>query len=169
MNSLQSIEEGRFGAGETPKYFTKEEVLDMFEKDIVLTGSRKWDVNSEDSDYDYICCDSDIYKIKKYKDNFLSYYENNGGSSSKINKLGNSYNLKITCLDGEVLNFISYPFIETVLKFNIVNDRMLDEVSRKHLRDKAKRHMNFEIITKELGIHNNTIIYLDEDEIPFGY
>ncbi len=173
MNVRQAIEEDRFGA--LQEYFNprfkseevlKDDVLNSLKDYYVLTGSRAFNVYHEESDYDYVITNKDAKRLIK---NFSTIEELVGTSEYELNVLGNDYNLKLTTKDNKILNFMSYEEENTVKLFDKVNERMIEECSRKELKDKGKRCMHFELFTKELKIHDNPVVFIDEDSIPFSY
>lgn len=128
----------------------------------ILVGSRALDVASEDSDYDYIVLDDELDALvaKHLFVEGVDVIEHNDGYPCHL--LGNTLNIKITTVEGKVLNFLSYLTKEIVNEFNEVNVNLLKH-PKEYLQVKINRCRLFEAECKRLCLVNEDFI---QEEIP---
>lgn len=173
MNSLQAIHEERFKDElisniAKPVYFDDSFLFEIG-KPIVKTGSRRFEVENNFSDYDYAILDEDLDKffLKTKELGFECTQLNKHYSNT--NRLKNERSARVS-LDLITLNFITYRTTEALTVIRKLN-RYMDNFTKSLIKCKSTRCMIFEdyidnfMTNKVLGIKE---IEIDEDEIPLG-
>ena len=149
-------------------------------------GSRAYGCNNENSDYDFICSEEQLQKLKKFLDANNHIYDDlyhmnriSAGGFGHIpnNTLHNSGNIKFT-IDGKVVNIISFKedkikyakdIAKTLIEFS-KNSKLINSdnlVLKKFLENKEAR------IRITLGFFDAMFstkysdIEINADEIPF--
>ena len=158
------------------------ELLEKLSK-VVLTGSRRFKVESKESDYDLCILNDDIIKIVQDIDRSTIIKEDSGKNQDDCRPLKNSMSIAFK-LDDKVINLISYPTIEALNVIEKINVKMC-LLDKEDLEDKTIRYRLFELycdkyITNDvLGLPEEPkereynydsethSIDVDSDEIPF--